>query len=235
MYTHGQVVDKAPEMITIAMSKELVKKLRDVYALSERERSEYVGAIKFNRINDAWVKYNSPMKYTNGNPMSVVPPEYMRDNFIMYHSHPIPVNPQLHTSLISLPSLSDFKYYVNNYPTLQANIILERNGFYMIDIIESSLNNKPDPDRAYTAFRYLLELKKINAFAVPDPNGFGLALFKVSITTWKKLINVYIDRVMRHKFNMSIKYYTYDDVPVMTILNPATITTVRVRRPPTNS
>ena len=217
LFTRGKVIEKTYALLKISLSRELVAKLKDIYALSERERSEYVGAVKFSRIDD-FVKYNSPMRYTDGNPVSVTPPDYMRNNFIMYHSHPIP--PQVHRSTISLPSLADFTYFVNNYPSLQANIILERNGYYLIDIIESTPTTVPDPARAYAMFLRLLELKKINDFRVPDPTGRDLYLFKVSVPTWKDVINVYIDRVMRHMFKMSVRYYRYTDLPVITLVNP---------------
>jgi len=223
IYTRGRVIQHTKKMIKMELSKQLIKdKLEDIYKLSELEQGEYVGAISFN-VNDISVKYNSPLKHTNRNPMSVRPPPGTLDKYIVYHTHPIPKKVGMTTSLVSLPSLDDFVTFIKNYPKLQANIILERNGFYVIDIIESKLTTKPDPAEAYNVFRLLLENKKINDFLVVYSPRPEQALYGVSIKTWKALIDKYINSVMLHRFNMSIKYYTYDDTPIITLLNPQTI------------
>lgn len=217
--TRGRVKKHTTEMITMELSRELIKKLKDIYDMSEREGGEYVGAIKFT-VADNLVKYNSPLKHTNRNPVRVVPPPGTLDNFIVYHSHPIPVRAGLIKSLVSLPSLDDFTTFIRNYPKMQANIILERHGFYIIDILESTLTNKPDPREAYSVFRYLLEHKNIERFAVQYSPIPSQGLYGVSIATWKKLLNTYINTVMRHRFNMTIKYYSYSELPEITLLNP---------------
>ena len=128
-------------------------------------------------------------------------------------------------SLVSVPSLDDFKAFIRYYPKMQANIILERHGFYVIDIIESKLRNKPDPNEAYKMFRFLLENKQIEQYAVRYSPRPTQGLYGVSITSWKKLLNTYINTVMRYKFNMTIKYYNYNEVPEITLLNLGSIPT----------
>ena len=221
--TRGRVKKQTSDMIIMELSRELVKKLKDIYDLSEREGGEYVGAIKFT-ITDNLVKYNSPTKHTNRDPLRVVAPPGTIDNFIVYHSHPIPARVGMIKSLVSVPSLDDFVAFIQSYPKMQANIILERHGFYVIDILESTLTNKPNPQQAYSMFRHLLDSKNIERFAVrysPIPDQ---GLYGVSIASWKKLLNTYVNTVMRHRFNMTIRYYNYSELPEITLLNPGAVT-----------
>lgn len=133
----------------------------------------------------------------------------------MYHSHPVPVDVNLSVSNVTLPSAEDFIYYVGGYPKMQVNIILERNGYYIIDLLETRLSSMPDPTAAH-AFFISLDNLKLGRFQVSH-RPLPMWLFTVSIGSWQKTINTYIDKVMRRKFGLSIKYYRYSELPEITV------------------
>jgi hypothetical protein len=53
--------------------------------------------------------------------------------------------------LFTYPSEADFRAYIKAYPAIQANLILENQGYYVIDLIETNMN-KPDPDEVVKTF-----------------------------------------------------------------------------------
>jgi len=216
--TRGIITKETRDVVTIKLSREIIRKLKDLYLTSQRDQSEYVGFINATRERNV-VKFNSPTRHTNWHPSRVMPPQGTNDNLIVYHSHPVPVSRELSVSNVTLPSKEDFTYYVRGYPKMQANIILERNGYYMIDLLESDNFSLPNPSVAHDTFIQLLVNKDINRYQVtrvPLP----IALFTVSIASWQKMFNTYIDRVMRHRFGLSIKYYRYTELPEITLKNP---------------
>jgi hypothetical protein len=225
METRGVITKQTDNMITVKLSKDIIDKLKDVYLTSQRDKSEYVGIINLRRYGDL-VEFNTPTRHTNWQPMMVMPPAGTNENLIVYHSHPVPVSRNISVSTVTLPSKEDFTYYVRGYPKMQANIILERNGYYMIDLLESNNFKLPNPSAAYDTFMNLLINKDIEKYAVRyDP--VPIAIFSVSIASWQKMFNTYIDKVMRHRYGMSIKYYRYSERPEITLVNPATVVPIR--------
>lgn len=223
--TRGIVLRDTGNMVTIKMSRDIILKLKDLYLTSQREMSEYVGLINVKREGEL-LTFNSPTRHTNRQPNRVLPPPGTTDNLIVYHSHPVPVARQLSVSTVTLPSMEDFTFYVDHYPRMQANIILERNGYYMIDLLESNTSRLPNPRSAHDTFINLLRNKDINRYFVVYTR-VPTALFSVSIDSWQRMFNVYIDRVMRHMYGMSIKYYRYNELPEITLLNPASVVPIR--------
>jgi hypothetical protein len=43
--------------------------------------------------------------------------------------------------------------------------------------------------------------------------------FNSDTSAWKKTINGYIDKMMRSKFGISIRYYTYDELAQITLID----------------
>ena len=222
--TRGIVTEDKGNVVTIKLSRGIIRKLKDLYLTSQRHKSEYVGFINATRERNT-VKFNSPTRHTNWHPTRVMPPQGTDDNLIVYHSHPVPVSRNLSVSNVTLPSKEDFTYYVRGYPKMQANIILERNGYYLIDLLESDNFSLPNPSAAHDTFIALLVNKDINRYKVTRED-VPIALFTVSIDSWQQMFNTYIDTVMRHRYGLSIKYYRYSkldyrDLPEITLKNPA--------------
>lgn len=225
--TRGIITKESEHSVTIKLSREIIRKLKDLYLTSQRDKSEYVGFINATRERNT-VKFNSPTRHTNWNPTRVMPPPGTNENLIVYHSHPVPVSRELSVSNVTLPSKEDFMYYVRGYPKMQANIILERNGYYLIDLLESDNFMLPNPSAAHDTFINILMNKDITKYQVMN-TPVPISLFTVSIDSWQKMFNTYIDTVMRHRYGMSIKYYRYTELPEITLKNPETVFPTRPR------
>ena len=218
--TRGVIIKETSDMLTIKLSRMIIDKLKDIYLMSQEHHSEYVGIVNVTRIGKM-VKFNSPTKHTNWNPRFVRPPPGTENNLVVYHSHPVPVGMGVPDSSVTLPSRHDFEYYINNYPRVQANFILERHGYYVVDLLESNLSSMPDPARVHEKFIYLLDQKGIENYQV-SPYPELMAFYAVSIRSWKNVIE-YVNRVLKHLFKVSIKYYTYSELPEITLKNPDTV------------
>ena len=224
IHTRGKIVDDKPDMIKIKLNRKLIDDLKDIYDASERDESEYIGAVRVTHSGKGLVKFSTPTQHTNRQKLYVIPPANIRNDMIVYHSHPIPKDSGLPRSLVTLPSTPDIRYYLESYPTLQANIILERHGYYLIDVIETKMNNKPNPEVVRQTFYQLLQHKGMDQYMVPYMVGnVDIALINVSIKSWQDVMNTYIDKVMSHRFGVSIRYYRYSELPEITLVNPLAV------------
>lgn len=218
--TRGVITKEGNDMVSIKLSRTIIKKLKDIYLMSQKHKSEYVGIINVTRSGKI-VKFNSPTKHTNWNPTAVRPPPGTENNLVVYHTHPVPVGMGVPYSSVTIPSQDDFTYYINNYPKVQANIILERHGYYIIDLLESNLSSMPDPARVFNKFIFLLRNKGLANYEV-SPYANKMGFYAVSISSWKNMMK-YVNEVLSHMFKVSIKYYTYSELPEITLKNPDTV------------
>jgi hypothetical protein len=51
----------------------------------------------------------------------------------------------------------------------------------------------------------------------------GIYFFETSPASWKKTINTYVNDLMFQKFGISVKYYTYDELAPITLLDKTQI------------
>jgi len=108
------------------------------------------------------------------------------------------------------------KAYIKSYPDIQANIILEKRGYFVIDLVESDIFNKPKVDEVVTYYNKLLGTAKFDKVMTIHRN---IMFFKSDLTRWKRTINGYLDKMMRSKFGISIRYYTYDELAEITLID----------------
>jgi hypothetical protein len=132
--------------------------------------------------------------------------------YIVYHTHPVPEN---NKPLFTYPSETDFRTYISYYPTIQANLILEYQGYYIIDLLETNMN-KPNPDEVVAEFNRFLSSREFQRVSV---NWSNLEYFQTTPDRWKRAVNGYMDPIMRKKFGISIKYYTWDELGEITLLD----------------
>ena len=53
---------------------------------------------------------------------------------------------------MTLPSGADMEAYIGTYPNMQANIISDENGYYVVDLIETSGREKPNVGRGQSDY-----------------------------------------------------------------------------------
>lgn len=199
--------------MSVRLSRKVIDQLKEVYKKTWNERVEYVGSIPFTTHNTRnYVKFNQPTARTNGQLASVTPSEEDITQYIVYHTHPVP---ESNAPLFTIPSEADFRSYIRYYPSIQANLILENQGYYVIDLIETNMQ-KPNPNDVVSLFNTLTSGNKYMAVQV---EWAKLGYSRTTRNRWLKFVNEYIDPIMRKQFGISVRYYTWDELGTITLLN----------------
>ncbi len=216
----GTITSANDRYMSVRLSRKVLNDLKAVYKKTWDERVEYAGSITFTVLNTRnYVKFNTPTERTNRQLASVVPTREDLNQYIVYHTHPVPQ----HTSpLFTYPSSTDFITYIEYYPAIQANLILENQGYYIIDLIETNMD-KPNPVDVARKFNSLISTQEFQNVSFPWSN---LLYFQTTPTQWKRTINNYIDPIMRKEFRISVKYYTWDELGEITLLDKNVIMNV---------
>lgn len=199
--------------LSARLSRKVVDQLKDVYQKTFTERVEYVGSIPFTVYNTRnYVKYNQPSARTNGNFASVTPSQEDLTQYIVYHTHPVP---ESNAPLFTLPSEPDFRAYIKYYPSVQANLILEKQGYYVIDLIETNMQT-PDANAVNALFNSLTTGERFRSLQ----REWGVVGYtRVTRDSWLKFINEYIDPIMRRQFGISVRYYLWSELGTITLLS----------------
>lgn len=209
----GTVTGGNDRYLSVRLSRKTIRELQNVYKKTWEQRVEYGGSIPFTLSNTRnYVKFGTPTASTNNQLASVTPTQEDMTQYIVYHTHPVP---EQNEPLFTYPSDTDFRTYISYYPVIQANIILENQGYYIIDLIETNMN-KPNPDEVVAEFKRFLNSREFRRVSV---NWSNLAYIQTTPNQWKRTVNNYIDPIMRRKFGISIKYYTWDQLGEITLLD----------------
>jgi hypothetical protein len=209
----GTVTSGNDRYLSVRLSRKTIKELQNVYKKTWEQRVEYGGSIPFTLSNTRnYVRFGTPTVSTNQKLTSVTPTQEDMTQYIVYHTHPVP---NQNRALFTYPSATDFRTYISYYPTIQANIILENQGYYIIDLIETNMN-KPNPDEVVAEFNRFLSSREFQRVSV---NWSNLEYFQTTPDQWKRAVNGYVDPIMRKKFGISIKYYTWDELGEITLLD----------------
>ena len=220
-----------PDKINIKLPRRIVSELRDLNKKSSRNRWEYGGKIEFRpNTNGSMVKFNNPQRFTSQlrNAISAETFQLMQNTYISYHTHPTaytPNNLKNNTAmnlnnntrkiLVTLPSGADMEAYIGTYPTMQANMISDENGYYVIDLIETTGRGKPN---AAEVNRTMEWLRTQPFFQGRYRSLGGYEYFETTLTDWKKSINQELNPFLQRLFGISIKYYGYNDEPAIITL-----------------
>ena len=219
------------DKINIRLPRRIVNELRDLNKKSSRNRWEYAGKIEFRpNPNKSMVKFNNPQRFTSQLRNAITSETYqlLYDSYIAYHTHPtaytpnnlknnnaMNVNNNTRKILVTLPSGADMEAYIGTYPNMQANIISDENGYYVIDLIETTSREKPN---AVEVNRTMEWLRTQPFFQGRYRTLGGYEYFETTLTDWKKSINRELNPFLQRLFGISIKYYGYNDEPAIVTL-----------------
>ena len=216
----GTVTSGNDRYLSVRLSRKTINELQNVYKKTWEQRVEYGGSIPFTLSNTRnYVRFGTPTESTNQQLASVTPTQEDMTQYIVYHTHPVP---EQNAPLFTYPSGTDFRTYISYYPSIQANIILENQGYYIIDLIETNMN-KPNPDEVVAEFNRFMTSREFRRVSV---NWSNLVYIQPAANQWKRTVNRYIDPIMRKKFGISIKYYTWDELGEITLLDKNVIMNV---------
>ena len=97
-------------------------------------KKEISGKIDVNGTNHG-ARFSAPTRVIGISRVETGPiPQSVLNSYISYHTHPAGTK---EPKTFSLPTMNDINTYVGRYPHMQANIIADQNGYYVIDIMES--------------------------------------------------------------------------------------------------
>ena len=204
------VTDKYAKFV---MSKQLVTAFRDVSYESSRKMIEYAGKIDILKKSNSKVKIMTPTKMTSYLRGAVQPSPGLLSTLITYHSHPSPRqlknNVNEFKNYHSLPSNSDIIAYYANYPQMQANIILDTNGYYVIDLVEGENHNL---ERIIKVLGLYVEKRLARYYKEID----GYQYFEASNAKWKDIVNNRLNKILRRN-GVSITYYNWTERGIITL------------------
>ena len=162
-YNLGTITNANNRYVSVRLSRLLIDRLKEIYTRTWTQRVEYVGSIPFTVSNTRnYVKFNQPTARTNQQLASVTPTQEELTQYIVYHTHPVPEN---ETPLFTYPSEPDFRAYIANYPAVQANIILENQGYYVVDLLETNMD-KPNPNDVVRVFNELMYVDRMDGICI---------------------------------------------------------------------
>ena len=209
------------DKVNIRLPKTIINELKRINAVSSSQRIEYAGKISFDtsRNGNPQVKFNAPNRMTSGerDRISSEITELIKNYYITYHTHPsASIFNNRNKKYFTLPSGLDFEAYINLYPGMQANIIADLHGYYVIDIIESGERKRlPDAKKVNEAMEGIRDLPFMKS-RLRSLGGYEY--FESTITEWKYTITTELNKYMRDNYGISIKYYSYlDDSAVVTL------------------
>ena len=223
------------DTVNIRLPRRVVNELKFLNKKSSIERWEYAGKIEFRpNANGTMVKFNNPGRFTSQQRAAISPETYalLYDSYIAYHTHPTAYTPnnlrndpsmivnsgnrtRSNKILVTLPSGADLESYIGTYPYMQANIISDENGYYVIDLIETRDRQKPN---AVTVNRTMEWIRGRPFMRRRYREYGGYEYFETTISEWKKIINQGLNAYMKRLFGISIKYYGYGDEPAIITL-----------------
>ena len=214
-YNLGTITNLNNSTMGVRLSRKFVNELKQIYNLSYQKQIEYVGSTAFTVQNTRGVvKFATPTASTNGSFTKVRPRNVDLQSYVVYHTHPVPKG---RSDLFTLPSFTDFTAYIEFYPYIQANIILEKNGYYVIDLIESDRFKKPKMTDLINFYK--TEIIQRGKFGNVLEVHRNVEYWKSDVKAWSRAINKYVNDRMVARFGISVRYYTYDQLAPITLMD----------------
>jgi len=205
--TRSSPIKETDLIITVKLPEKTVQQLRRVMLITNRKGYEYMGTIDMSRSVNRDIVFNPPTRQTSGNRGTIIGNySAIDDAYLSYHSHPGV------EGYFTLPSKNDLIRYMEYYPRMQANIILDRHGYYVIDFIETRKNDRPN--KKYVLDEYEKTVGK-SAFKKIEHVMRNTVYYKTHLGKWKKII----EKEFSNTKGISIKYYGYNQRATITLVN----------------
>jgi len=205
--TRSTPIKETNLIITVKLPEKTVQQLRRVMLITNRKGYEYMGTIDMSRSVNRDIVFNPPTRQTSGNRGTIIGNySAIDDAYLSYHSHPG------FEGYFTLPSKNDLIRYMEYYPRMQANIILDRHGYYVIDFIETRKNDRPN--KKFVLDEYEKTVGK-SAFKKIEYVMRNAVYYKTHLGKWKKII----EKEFSNTKGISIKYYGYNQRANITLVN----------------
>ena len=205
--TRSSPIKETDLIIRVKLPEKTVQQLKRIMLITNRKGYEYMGTIDMSRSVNRDIVFNPPTRQTSGN-RNTITGNYsaIDDAYLSYHSHPGV------EGYFTLPSKNDLIRYMEYYPRMQANIILDRHGYYVIDFIETRKNDRPN--KKFVLDEYEKTVGK-SAFKKIEHVMRNTVYYKTHLGKWKKII----ENEFSNTKGISIKYYGYNQRAIITLVN----------------
>ena len=210
---------------SIKLPRTIINDLKRVYKASSDERVEYAGKVSLNAGNTlVKTTMNTPGTSKLRGAIAVQNVKKFMHGYLSYHTHPSstvqsPTKINRRTDkFYTTPSINDLLLYIDAYPTMQANLVLDEHGYYVIDIIESvKMNRRPSKTRVEEIYYNFENFMKSQGMAVVFEEKY--LYYRSSATQWKRVFNEFANQMLTFT-GISMKYYTWEEEPAtITISN----------------
>ena len=214
----GNVTSVSKDRINIRLPKSTIASLKSIYTDSFNLKKEISGKIDVNGTNHG-ARFSAPTRVIGISRVETGPiPQSVLNSYISYHTHPAGTK---EPKTFSLPTMNDINTYVGRYPHMQANIIADQNGYYVIDIMESvslPMKTLPNLDKVAQVFKNTMNNRKLTNKIL---NSGGTRRYVSTIEQWKKIIKPM--RKSLRELGISLTFYSYSERAVITLLNKNTM------------
>ena len=214
----GNVTSVNKDRINIRLPKTTIASLKSIYMDSFNLKKEISGKIDVNGTNHG-ARFSAPTRVIGISRVETGPiPQSVLNSYISYHTHPAGTK---EPKTFSLPTMNDINTYVGRYPHMQANIIADQNGYYVIDIMESvslPMKTLPNLNKVAQVFKNTMNSRNLTNKIL---NSGGTRRYKSTIEEWKKIIKPMRDSLK--KLGISLTFYSYSEQAIITLLNKNTM------------
>ncbi len=214
----GNVTSVSKDRINIRLPKSTIASLKSIYTDSFNLKKEISGKIDVNGTNHG-ARFSAPTRVIGISRVETGPiPQSVLNSYISYHTHPAGTK---EPKTFSLPTMNDINTYVGRYPHMQANIIADQNGYYVIDIMESvslPMKTLPNLDKVAQVFKNTMNNRKLTNKIL---NSGGTRRYVSTIEEWKEIIKPM--RKSLRKLGISLTFYSYSEQAIVTLLNKNTM------------
>lgn len=205
------------QRLNVKLPRSIIKELKAIHQKSTSERREYGGRINLERVMNKYAKFNAPNRTTGARGRLPLTRE-IASSYISYHTHPSGSTRNVNKKYFTLPSTDDISIYNELYPSMQANIIADEQGYYVIDILESG--NAMSNATNLVVQNYKELVRRLGYLNAQQRNMDGLAYYESTVGQWKENVVRKINKYMTDVHRMSIRFYTYDEEPaIITLVN----------------
>jgi hypothetical protein len=203
--------------LNVRLPRSTVNELRTIHKKSSKEQREYGGRINLQRVMNKYAKFNAPNQLTGTRGRLPLTREVM-NSYISYHTHPSSSNRDPKKKYFTLPSPDDVTIYNELYPQMQANIIADEQGYYVIDILESG--NVMSNASSLVTKNYQDFIRRMGYLNTQQRNMDGLVFYESTAGEWKANVIHKLNEYMTNTHRMSIRFYTYEEIPaIITLIN----------------
>jgi hypothetical protein len=211
----------------IKLPKTVFDNLKIIYtkSSSSNKRVEYAGKVSLNAYNGlVKVTTNSPgTSGLRGGITAENVKKYMH-GYVSFHTHPsaVPKNSRRVNNrgvkFFTIPSMEDLLLYTASYPNMQANLVLDEHGYYIIDIIEGvKINRRPNMNIVRDIYnKFHNDMLSKNMLAVFE--GKYIYYMASRVDEWKEIFNKFSHK-MKTFTGLSMNFYTWKERGTITISN----------------